>query len=460
MTDRTYTPAEFAKLLFLSPSRVRTLTREGVFRASITTQGGHRRYTEDDLVHAQRQLASANEGPTSVPDAMEPVAATEANDLEQLVAAILESGRAKDVQVNMISKFLEPAEKDVQERIAMRLALAWHTPLSQALRFVEAFTPEIVTQTPSKNPARVHVFASPKGGVGKSSTALNYAAVLATRHDPETGKLPRVLLIDGDLAYGSQSVRVIGKPPRPSLHSGGQHPLNGTYEPADIPSMLDMVNYMADKVREGYLNEPLWFEGAPQGQLSMRDFVLARESAPNLHILAAPDEPDFLPDMQPDEYREILKRLDHFYDHIVIDAGTEMWAHYNQVWYESAHAIFVLMKPDLATINSCRKFVRYITRGRAATRLSPARLALTSKDKLRLVMVGPERADRIDWFETVRKIFIWAHPNQRLVLHNMQFELDRAANAQEFLALTNYTYGNDIATLIESSGDDPMHNAA
>jgi cellulose biosynthesis protein BcsQ len=306
----------------------------------------------------------------------------------------------------------------------------------------------------------IFAFASPKGGSGKSSTALNFAASIAY-----TGKIqaekskramdpPKVLLIDGDIGDGSLSVRVIGKPPRHNSHAGAKDPNTGRYEADEIPSLLSLINYIDDKAAEGHRDEPSTFDEPGANALSMRDFVLARDQLPNLHILAAPDEPDFVSDMEADEYRELLKRLGRFYDIIVLDCGTEMWAHYNQVWYESAHAIFVMMSPDLATLNSCRKFIRYITRGRPATKRGPARIAMTSKDKLHLVMLNSNAHNvRINPRDTAKKLFSWARPEQMHFFGNFREEMDEANNLQEFLALSNREYGAEIIELAQAAID-------
>jgi MinD-like ATPase involved in chromosome partitioning or flagellar assembly len=158
--------------------------------------------------------------------------------------------------------------------------------------------------------------------------------------------------------------------------------------------------------------------------------------------------------MEADEYRELLKRLGRFYDIIVLDCGTEMWAHYNQVWYESAHAIFVMMSPDLATLNSCRKFIRYITRGRPATKRGPARIAMTSKDKLHLVMLNSNAHNvRINPRDTAKKLFSWARPEQMHFFGNFREEMDEANNLQEFLALSNREYGAEIIELAQAAID-------
>lgn len=449
MTNHTYSPSQFSELLFLSKSRVRTLSREGVLRASITTPGGQRRYTEADLAHARKALKEQ----TQLSVSAHPDVADE-NAEQNLLALLMEAGGAGVQQRNVRLALAQGAADIGMERLALLVAFAWRWDIDRARAFIRDEHGASLHVVKIRQ-ARISTFASPVGGSGRSSTALNYAVHLSQTPGID-GQPRRVLLIDGDIGGGTQAMRfvghapahVVGHAPAHGDHSGRRDPVSGRYEVDDIPSLLSLTNYIDSRSDEGHPDEPAHFEDAADGLLALRDFVLGRDDVPNLHVLAAPDEPDFVVG-NVDKYRELLSRLSSYYDEIVIDSGQEMWAHYNQVWYESADTMFVLVPAELPAINRCKKFLRYITYGRKENSRSAQRAVMTSKERINLVSFS-SHGSRINMPAALGKLFPGSLLDQQHCFGDFRGAMLRATNTQDFVTLHDDDYRAAMQHLIRA----------
>lgn len=268
--------------------------------------------------------------------------------------------------------------------------------------------------------------ASPKGGVGKSTTSVNIAAYCA-----EVGRLmaeqtgrrggaalpeaPRVLVLDGDVANGNLAVRVARKL---------------------SPNLLDLVDWVDEN------GEPTVYESHSDLQSSMQEWVLWHEDLPNLNILAAPENPEAFDDFTVDDYERILNMLGRFYDVIVIDCGTEIVMNSNKTWLRYAHQVFLLTVPEVAALYSAGKYARVILKKRehGPPLVTPERLNVVMMRSDLDLGFNPERAMAKN-FEGLSKDHAFYFPD-------FDIEAARANNRGEFLVLENSAYNQAIGQLV------------
>lgn len=297
----------------------------------------------------------------------------------------------------------------------------------------------------------IAVFFSPSGGVGKSSSAVNFAVQCAKAAEQQAAeqqrkgiaveRLPRILVIDGDVVHGSLALRLAGRL---------------------TPSMFDLFETLDERKAALGLdtrqpNRGAWvksYENAQNGEASIRDFMLFHESIPNLDLLAAPDDPDMFYELKAQDYHEMLAMLANFYDIIVIDSGTEVVMPSTRTWLAHAHAVMLLTSPDIDRLHNAKKQARIITTQRPdpSDRSENPRLLdpLVTRDKIAVTLVkadlaveaGLDSPEKLlaETFETI-------DANQRFYINDFDRELRRANNKGEFLVLQNQEYARELNAL-------------
>ena len=286
---------------------------------------------------------------------------------------------------------------------------------------------------------------SPSGGVGKTSTAMNLAAYIASigqamaKKKEERGetdvRVPRVLVLDGDMVQGSLALRLKGET-EPSIH--------------------DLILYLDDRGEQGMVGTDRWpayYEQAPAGEKAMREFVMWRTDMPNLNLLAAPEEPDLFYDFGAEEYREILQLLGRFYDIIIIDAGTEIVMESQRSWLAHSNEVFMITAPEVDRIYNAAKAARYIAKSRPhpkdnspeATKLPP----LATREKLSIVMTRYDADSGIDPEKAVAEYFSWIPEEQRFFVPDVSHDMLLANNRGDFLVLNDPEYAKVIGQLAQ-----------
>lgn len=291
---------------------------------------------------------------------------------------------------------------------------------------------EIPTGTPV-----IGTFYSPSGGVGKSSQAMNLAVLIAAigqamaakkrERGAQDVRIPRVLLIDGDVVHGSLAMRLRGKL-KPSMH--------------------DLLLYVEDREDAGFTGENAWptvYDNAPPGEKAMRDFVLWHKQVPNMNVLAAPDVPDLFYDFGPQEYRNMLRMLARFYDVILIDAGTDIVLESQRAWLAHAHQVFLVTSPEIDRLFNAAKVARHMAKALphpADTREdAPVLPPLVTAEKLSVVVTRADADSGLNLDVLMReRLFPWLEKSQDFRIPDYSAEMLKANNQGKFLVLQDGDY--------------------
>jgi len=292
----------------------------------------------------------------------------------------------------------------------------------------------------------VATFYSPSGGTGKTSQAMNTGALIAAvaqkiadkrrKAGQENVRVPRVLLLDGDLAHGSLDIRLKGR-------SG--------------PSIHTLLLYLDQREDAGFKGEaayPRYYDNAPPGEKAMRDFVIWNNALPNLNVLAAPDRPDKFHDFGPLELRNILRLLGQHYDVIIIDAGTDVVLETQRAWLQAANMVFMVTSPDIDRLFNAAQTARYMARAQrhpADFSENPQTLPpLVTREKLSVVVTRADADAGFDIDDVVlNKLFPWLEKRQYFRIPDLSAEMLRANNQSEFLVLQNQEYAKEIMKIAQ-----------
>lgn len=289
----------------------------------------------------------------------------------------------------------------------------------------------------------IAAFFSPSGGVGKSSTTLNVAALMAAIGAKQAAdaekrgmamQTPRVLALDGDVVQGSLALRLTGET-KPSMHT--------------------LQLYLDAREDQGFVGRERWPQSyklgsAAPGEEPMQKFVHWPDRLASLNLLAAPDDPDKFFDFGPDEYRELLELLGQFYDVILIDCGTEVVMESNRAWLQHAHSVFMLCTPELDRIWNASKAMGYIAKSRPdpEDRSDNPRLLppLVTREKVSIVMTSSDAETGINLTgeELVGEFFPYIDERQRFFIPDVGRELRKANNAHDFLVLNDQRFAKSI----------------
>ena len=287
----------------------------------------------------------------------------------------------------------------------------------------------------------IGTFYSPCGGVGKSSQAMNTAVLIAAigqamaakkrEQGAEDVRIPRVLLIDGDMVHGSLAIRLKG---------------------VTKPSMHDLLLYVEDREDAGFTGEAAWpsvYDNAPPGEKAMRDFVLWHKMVPNMNVLAAPDEPDLFYDFGPQEYRNILRMLARFYDVIIIDSGTDVVLESQRAWLAHAHQVFLVTAPEIDRLFLAAREARHMAKAAphpADTRENaPVLPPLVTAEKLSVVVTKATADSGLNLDVLMReRLFPWLDAKQDFRIPDYSAEMLKANNQGKFLVLQDGDYAKVI----------------
>lgn len=286
---------------------------------------------------------------------------------------------------------------------------------------------------------------SPSGGVGKSSTAMNLAALIAAVGETmassqgagNKARTPRVLVLDGDIVQGSLALRLTGD---------------------IVPSIHTLQLYIDDRNEAGYEGQSAWprfysreGQNLPPDEKVMQDFVHWHTSLPNLNLLAAPEQPDLFWDFGPDEYRDILRMLSSFYDVIIIDTGTDLVLESQRAWLAHANEVFIITAPENDRLYNASKAVQYMMHERPHPQDhsdNPRKLPpLVTPDKLSVVMTRSDVDSGLDSVEVINEVFPWLKKDQKFFIPDFSGEILRANNRGGFLALEDPEYAKSIGIL-------------
>ncbi|MDO9377763.1 MAG: P-loop NTPase [Nocardioidaceae bacterium] len=218
----------------------------------------------------------------------------------ELVLAAMRAG-VRDV--------LSPGVDDDQLRVL--LLRAGEHPREQAFRQAPGAQP--ATEPPS-TPSKVTVVLSPKGGVGKTTTATNLAVGLARVAPMET------VLVDLDLQFG------------------------------DVATALDLApaHTVADACQPHALRDSLVLK------------TLLSVHPAGLYVLCAPDSPVAADAIDADQVRQLITQLATQFRHVVVDTAAGVDEHLLGALEVADEAVLVTTM-DVAGIRALRKEVHLLT---------------------------------------------------------------------------------------------------
>jgi cellulose biosynthesis protein BcsQ len=256
-------------------------------------------------------------------------------------------------------------------------------------------------------------FASPKGGVAKSTTSANFAAYVAKAAELSgMGDKVRVLLVDGDVANGNMALRLA-------------HTLT--------PNMLDMVNHMDQLSAQG-LKMDNW-------QRDISPFVLAHPKLPNMDILAAPDNPEVITQLKQEDLNNMMAAWAQFYQVVVFDCGTQITEFTNCAWLSYSSQVYLMVEPELACLNSTTEFVKRARKGQ-----------LITPDVCRVVCI---RADMdlgdIPTNQIVGDVFSFVPHTRQFYWADFHRDAIEAGNSGELLTLDSAEYAEAMTPVVRSA---------
>ncbi len=253
---------------------------------------------------------------------------------------------------------------------------------------------------------------SPKGGVGKSTSAANLAALFAKSAQASGRSDIRVLLVDGDVANGNWALRVAQR-----LE----------------PNMLDMLIHK-DELQQRNMEMDDY-------KRDIGKWVLAHPDLDNLDILAAPDNPEVLGEIDQRDLKELMAAWARHFQIIVIDSGTQIVEQPNQAWMSFASQVYLMVEPEIACLQVTAEFVK-----RAQM------FKLLTREKCRVVCI---RADMdladLDPQKVISEVFSFVPADRQFFVPDFHRDGIEAANAGEFLVLESADYARHMLPIAKAA---------
>jgi pilus assembly protein CpaE len=168
-------------------------------------------------------------------------------------------------------------------------------------------------QTESGEPGQVVAIFSPKGGVGRTTVAVNLAVAAAT----ELGK--KVVLVDGSFQFGDVGVLLNLNPKNKSI--------------ADLAPELDQAGNDVESI----------------------DTFVINHSA-GIRVLLAPPSPEMAELIKPDGIRRVLEALRMSHDLVVVDC-TAFFNDTTLAILDAADTILTMLSLEITSIKNMRLFL-------------------------------------------------------------------------------------------------------
>jgi pilus assembly protein CpaE len=170
-----------------------------------------------------------------------------------------------------------------------------------------------VAQTESGEPGQVVAIFSPKGGVGRTTVAVNLAVAAAT----ELGK--KVVLVDGSFQFGDVGVLLNLNPKNKSI--------------ADLAPELDQAGHEVESI----------------------DTFVINHSA-GIRVLLAPPSPEMAELIKPDGVRRVIDALRMTHDLVVVDC-TAFFNETTLAILDAADTILTMLSLEITSIKNMRLFL-------------------------------------------------------------------------------------------------------
>jgi pilus assembly protein CpaE len=170
-----------------------------------------------------------------------------------------------------------------------------------------------VAQTESGEPGQVVAVFSPKGGVGRTTVAVNLAVAAAT----ELGK--KVVLVDGSFQFGDVGVLLNLNPKNKSI--------------ADLAPELDQAGNDVESI----------------------DTFVINHSA-GIRVLLAPPSPEMAELIKPDGIRRVIEALRMTHDLVVVDC-TAFFNDTTLAILDAADTILTMLSLEITSIKNMRLFL-------------------------------------------------------------------------------------------------------
>jgi pilus assembly protein CpaE len=171
----------------------------------------------------------------------------------------------------------------------------------------------VVAQTESGEPGQVVAVFSPKGGVGRTTVAVNLAVAAAT----ELGK--KVVLVDGSFQFGDVGVLLNLNPKNKSI--------------ADLVPELDQAGNEVESI----------------------DTFVINHSA-GIRVLLAPPSPEMAELIKPDGVRRVIEALRMSHDLVVVDC-TAFFNDTTLAILDAADTILTMLSLEITSIKNMRLFL-------------------------------------------------------------------------------------------------------
>jgi len=171
----------------------------------------------------------------------------------------------------------------------------------------------VVAQTESGEPGQIVAVFSPKGGVGRTTVAVNLAVAAAT----ELGK--KVVLVDGSFQFGDVGVLLNLNPKNKSI--------------ADLAPELDQAGHEVESI----------------------DTFVINHSA-GIRVLLAPPSPEMAELIKPDGVKRVLEALRMTHDLVVVDC-TAFFNDTTLAILDAADTILTMLSLEITSIKNMRLFL-------------------------------------------------------------------------------------------------------